>query len=415
MKKSTYICPKCSRHLHGVEDLAGRDVQCPQCEEVFTAVLAAGSPGPTVLSVADSGRAGEGLDALRIAGKLSGQITKLAGVEHLEGFSFKEFFSEVFRRHSTEEVEEYFTVGTVSTTPCIDEVDTSWPRPWVFFKTFLGAMAIYLLFLMGWNEYESLNLIPGLIITGSFAVPLAALIFFVEVNVRRNVSLYQVIRLLFAGGILSLLISLVFWSMAYEFDLGWLGYSVAGLVEEPGKLLALLLVANIPKYRYTLNGLLFGAAVGAGFAAFESAGYALYAGLEYGEDMMIYSIKTRGMLAPFGHIVWTAMCGAALWRVKRENRFSFSMVRDARFLRIFATAVVLHMLWNTSFQLPFMGKYLLLGLVAWIIVLALIQEGLKELRAEKPQMTGESGSQPDDPSAATDTVSDEDAKPGEQP
>ena len=130
------------------------------------------------------------------------------------------------------------------------------------------------------------------------------------------------------------------------------------------------------------NGLLFGAAVGTGFAAFESAGYALRMGF-INTDLMKDTIMIRGMLSPFAHIAWTAMCGAALWRVKGDKKFSFTMVKDLRFLRIFIIAVVLHMVWNSPLQLPFYGKYAILGVVAWIVILALIQDGLKELREEK--------------------------------
>ena len=54
---------------------------------------------------------------------------------------------------------------------------------------------------------------------------------------------------------------------------------LTGATEETGKALALLIVLGSPRYRWQLNGLLFGAAVGAGFAGFESAGYALGAAL----------------------------------------------------------------------------------------------------------------------------------------
>jgi RsiW-degrading membrane proteinase PrsW (M82 family) len=91
----------------------------------------------------------------------------------------------------------------------------------------------------------------------------------------------------------------------------------------------------------------------------------------------------RGMLSPFGHIAWTAMCGAALWRVKGENKFAFEMVKDERFLKVFGFAVVLHMLWNTSWNFPFYSKFVILGVAAWVLIFALIQDGLKELRDEK--------------------------------
>lgn len=318
----------------------------------------------------------------KIASKVSEKVAQMAGVEQLEGFSLGDVFSEALKRHSTEEVEAYFTVGTPSTTPPIGEVDAGWPRPWVFLRTFLGAGFVYLIFVQAWKEFHNINLVPGLIMVGSFAVPLSALIFFFEMNARKNVSLYQIIRLVFLGGIISITISLIFFRVGDNLQLDWLGASLAGLVEEPGKLLALLLVANAPRYHYTLNGLLFGAAIGTGFAAFESAGYALYAGLYDTNDMMD-SIVLRGMLAPFGHIVWTGMCAAALWKVKGDRPFQFGMVSDPRFYRIFFIAVVMHMIWNSPVSLPFYGKYMLLGVIAWIIVFSLIQSGLKQIGAEK--------------------------------
>lgn len=321
-------------------------------------------------------------NAKNVMQNVTGRIVNAAGVEALEEFNLIELFSEVFKKHSADEVEEYFTVGTASTTPVIHDVETNWPKPWVFFRTFTSAIIVYFGFVQAWQEFQNLNLIPGLITVGSFAIPLATLIFFFEVNVRKNVSLYQVIRLVFLGGILSLVFSLFLFRISNSLALSWLGASVAGLAEEPGKLLALLMVVNITKYRYIHNGLLFGAAVGTGFAAFESAGYALVSGLS-SADAMLRVIAIRGLLAPFSHIVWTGMSAAALWKVKGAQTFEFEMLQDSRFLRVFAIAVVLHMIWNSPIELPFYGKYLALGFIAWVIILGFLQDGLKQLRHEK--------------------------------
>ncbi len=366
-------CPGCHGQFQGAPVLAGADVVCPSCRLQFKA--------PTLLTPIPAPDAASQVRGF--AGKLVGHITHLAGEDGLEGFNVKQLFSEVFSRHTSQEVEDYFTVGTSRTTPGLDAVDPSWPRPWVFFRTFVGALLVYLGFLLAWNQFNNMNLIPGLIMVGSFAVPLAMLIFFFEINVRQNVSLYQVVRLTFAGGVLALVLTCVLYSVTDALNVQWLGALIPGLAEEPGKLLGLLLIVNSLRHRHILNGLLFGAAIGAGFAAFESAGYALRSGLQDSDTMMKHTIMIRGLLAPFGHIAWTAMCAAALWKVMGTARFQFSMLKDHRFLRIFAFAVALHALWDCSLDLPFYGKYLLLGLVAWIIILALIQDGLKQLRREK--------------------------------
>lgn len=341
----------------------------------------------------DHSSANQGHAVLTITGNIANRVTDLAGMDRLEGFSFKELFSEVFKRHNSEEVEEYFTVGVPSTTPDITEVDTTWPRPWVFFRTFLAALLMYFSFQQMWTLYGNPFVLPGLMITGSFVVPVTALIFFVEINARRNVSLYQVLRLVFAGGVLALSLTLLLFRVIEYFPTQWMGLSIAGMVEEPAKLVALVLVVFNTRYRYTLNGMLFGAAVGTGFAAFESAGYAFAYLIEYGDQAMSDTITIRGLLAPGGHIVWTAICGAALWKVKGDKRFALDMLTDLRFLRVFVIAISLHMVWNLPIHhfLPFQAIRLALGAVAWIITIAFIQDGLKQLRTEKRDALDNSG------------------------
>ena len=311
------------------------------------------------------------------------RFRQFTGTEALEGFSLQGLFADVFKRHSAEEVERMFAVGVSENVPEIAEVNTAWPRPWMFLRALIGSGIVYFLFLMCWKMFENLNLLPGLIMTGAMAFPLSTVLFFFEVNARRNVSLYQVVRMIFLGGIVSLLFSL----MLFESPLavfGWMGASVAGIIEEPGKLLALLVVARSVQYGYKLNGLLFGACVGAGFAMFESMGYAFQILLgTHDPGEMNANIFLRGALSPFGHIAWTAIAGAALWRVKGSRPFKFDMLKDPRFLRPFAVSVVMHMIWNLDFELPFFAKYACVGFVSWAVVLSFVQEGLKELRMEK--------------------------------
>tara|TARA_R110002096_G_scaffold16106_36_gene55268 strand:- start:315 stop:1340 length:1026 start_codon:yes stop_codon:yes gene_type:complete len=311
------------------------------------------------------------------------KITEAAGVERIRGFDVRAFFSEVFRKHPEESIDNHFTVGSPATTPPLSDISTRWPQPWVFFRVFVGAIVLYLLFSQGYSRTGNPNLIPGLILVGSFAVPMAMLILFFEINVRRNVSAYQVLRLMLVGGVISIMVSLFLFSLSEKTRVDdWLGHSVVGLAEEAAKVLALLVVVKQRRFDYTHNGLLFGAAVGTGFAAFETAGYALQALLMSQDIRQVYDVLfLRGLLSPLAHIVWTAICGAALWRVKRDRRFRLGHLFHPNFLRVFTIAVLLHMAWNSSWQglLKFAG----IGLVAWIIVLGFIQTGLREIAIEK--------------------------------
>ena len=72
---------------------------------------------------------------------LRGRIQSLASTEDLEGFSLKEMFSEVFKRRSPDDVEDYLLVGTSKTTPPLEMVETGWPKPWLFFRV-LAALVM---------------------------------------------------------------------------------------------------------------------------------------------------------------------------------------------------------------------------------------------------------------------------------
>ena len=126
--------------------------------------------------------------------------------------------------------------------------------------------------------------------------------------------------------------------------------------------------------------MLFGAAVGAGFACFETAGYAYRMRL-YGPQAMLSSIWMRGMLAPLMHVAWTAMVGAALWRVKGANPLSIKTFLDPKFYRVLLFAMILHMLWNFHrFDLQFYLKEIVLGAAAWFVIWGLVQQGLRQVR-----------------------------------
>lgn len=344
----------------------------------------------------------EGDTARHIAGFVSGlnhSITGAMELEKIEGFSPEEMFSEVLQERPDEDLEAHFSVGTDTTTPDWRTVPTDWPKPWAFARALALAIVVFLGFRLCLTQFENLLLVPGMILTGAFAMPLALLVFFFEMNVLRNVSLYQLIKLVLLGGVLSLGLSLVGFHLT-QLD-SVLGAPAAGLIEETGKAAALLLIVFNLRYVWTLNGLLFGAAVGVGFAVFETAGYALVLGLPgllqvqqvvspfTGEaiavaspsfDTMIEVITLRGVLSVLGgHVLWTALVGAALWRVRGSREFDFAMLGDPYFLRMFGFAVGMHMIWNADFDLPFYGKYLILGVVTWIVLLAVLQDGLRQV------------------------------------
>lgn len=399
-----FQCPQCKAILASDAVTDGMRVVCPECGAQIECHPYVKKPKIRAVSEADGGTAaGEDL-----TGSLHTKMASAIGIEKLKGFKLSDLFAEVFSKHSREEVEDYFTVGTAKSTPGLLEVDASWPKPWLFTRMMIASLVLYFLFWAGWRMFDNNpKLLSGWILIGSFAIPISALVLFLELNIRRNVSLYMVARLAFLGGILSLMIALFFFKM---FDLGILGAMSAGPIEESGKVLAMIAVARAAKYRYKLNGLLVGAAVGVGFSAFESAGYALERlvlatmdsslavldkadtfesllafGMHHGAGSMERVLTVRGLLSPFGHIVWSAIAGCALWRVINGREFKWRMLCDENFIRLFIVPVVLHMIWNSPLQLPFYGTYIIVGVAGWFVCLSLVQEGLHEVAAEQAE------------------------------
>lgn len=322
---------------------------------------------------------------------LGDKFTNLIGLEQLEDFRLSHIFSEVFKKHTTEEMEEQLITGTTRHTPALSELEVGWARPWLFARS-LGASAVLAFILYaGFEMFNNLNLIPGLIFVGSFAVPISTLIFFLEMNAPRNISIFKVMQLLFVGGIASLILALIFFNN-FNFFSTYLGASAAGIIEESAKLLIVAwLMGSQQRYKWILNGLLLGAAVGTGFAAFESAGYAFRYVLDGGVTVGGEIILLRGLLAPFMHIVWTANAAAALWMVKGDKPFQLEMLQAPAFLRIFLSMVVIHMLWNAPFgliRLPIVQdlKFVLLGILAWIICFRLVQKGLRQLNKARQEL-----------------------------
>ena len=317
--------------------------------------------------------------------ELLDRLGKIGEAEGLGAFNFSRFFGGIDKPHTVEEIEESLIVGTKFTTPKIEDISLDYPQPWLFFRLVTVSVILFYAFLFSYYAFENIYLVPGLIFSGSFAVPISTLFLFYELNIRRNVPLWQVMRLVSFGGVLSIFIALVLFAnteiLSYTF-----GASAAGIVEEPAKLAALLILMRgerIKKYPYILNGLLLGAAVGCGFAAFESAGYALNAGLTSSFDSMIENIQIRGILSPFAHIVWTAISGAAMWRVKKGGYFKFKLLKRNEFKKPFLVVVICHFIWNSGLNLPFYGTYIICGGVAWIVALSLVNLGIKQIAQEK--------------------------------
>lgn len=345
----------------------------------------------------------------RLLRNIGSKISELTDLPEIGDVPVREIlFGRVFSHTEGRETEQEFIVGTRGTTPALSELEDGWPHARVCWRVLAGALGTYLLLQLGWTQFHNPNRIPAMMVVGSFVVPLAVVIFFFEMNTPRNISVYQVGKMMLFGGALGIIANAVAGQIVTGSGTGQIIPSLlTGIAEETAKAMALLLLIRKTRYRWQLNGLLFGAAVGAGFAGFESAGYAFkpvweYAGASFDDiaELVQRNITVRGLLAPGGHVIWTAMIASGIWKVKGNRPFSIAMLADRVVVRRWLAAVILHGIWDSDLVVSFFGRLfgettcvyaqsMVLSLAGWYIIFAILKQALSEVAAARVvEMTG---------------------------
>ena len=300
-------------------------------------------------------------------------INNLAGEGGDVDIHLDVLFSEVFKPHTKQEQEELFVCGTEKTTPKEYEILDEWPKPWLYMRILavLGITFACLLFIS--TAFKNTNGLPGTIFVGAMTVPFSLVVFFWEANAPRNISLFEVVKLFFLGGALSLLSTLLIYAIIEVQTLDYIGAILVGFCEEVGKGVVIYHFLKQEKYRYILNGLLIGSCIGAGFAVFETAGYAFNYLLATGTSQMLNILIIRGVLSLGGHVVWSAMVGGGI---------VIGKTKDNAIIQFMAIAIVLHAIWDMpiTFGSDIFLVQIILIVVAWIIILTLIASGLKQVK-----------------------------------
>ena len=230
-------------------------------------------------------------------------------------------------------------------------------RTWL--RMFLTGLVLWLLTVVVTFTTGNPNLIPTLVLLGSFLVPVS----FVAWAFTRRHSGELTAELLFStfvtGGVLGVLAASVLESYLLN-PSPWLFLGV-GLIEEAAKLAALMFLTRGLAHKYARDGLILGAGVGFGFAAFESAGYAFTALFtEQGNLSLMQVVQTellRGLLAPVGHGLWTAILGGALFSASGREHFNFT----GRLLLAYLGVSLLHALWDSMHSIALLVTLLLTG------------------------------------------------------
>lgn len=159
---------------------------------------------------------------------------------------------------------------------------------------------------------------------------------------------------------------------------------VTGLIEEfcKGAVLFWLMFKGHRYLRFEMDGIILGAAAGMGFAAVEDMVYGASA-FHHGLHAVVFTVWLRQILGPFGHGVWTAIVGGAIWRAKGAGRPRITLSVIGAYL----TAATLHGLWDWAPLPGFADLFWLfgVGIVGILILRSLIHEALNQ---EKEAIAG---------------------------
>lgn len=324
--------------------------------------------------------------------------------------TLKDIFSDVFKKHTPEESAQVLIGGTSLTTPRESEMLGNWQKPYMFFRFLAGcAIVIALSYAMAWVGYPLGN--DLILVMLAFVAPVTVLLLTWELNIPRNISLTETLKLVAIGGMMSLILTALLNMAKIIFsvmtDTPMVSASWAAIVEEPAKLAVVYYVIKKKDYKYILNGVLVGMAVGTGFAIIETLNYimnyARYAMMEttilylmeYGlagiEDIESFSYEvfvngggyatglsvaiTRALGSFSSHGTYAAIYGGGLMIAKGSRKLESSHLTHPEHLKYFLAAVVLHAANNSA--IPAYLQILLNGFpYGWAILEAVVMFGL---------------------------------------
>ncbi len=227
------------------------------------------------------------------------------------------------------------------------------------------------------------NFVPSVILLGAFLVPVTMVTYLYERLPNWDVPLPAIAVCFLWGGALG---TVVAGTLEYDVAraLGFLPKLSIGLIEESAKLMVPLGFYFVGRYRSEAAGIVLGVATAAGFAGLETMGYGFVSLLASRGNLGILDevLLVRGLTSPAGHMAWTGLVCAVLWRERiKAGRATLNLRVGGAFL----TAVVLHALWDTFATLrsaTFVGALSieLVSLLVAIFSLVLLFRRVREAR-----------------------------------
>jgi protease PrsW len=256
-------------------------------------------------------------------------------------------------------------------------------RHW--FQIFLSGLVLLFLVERTLVATGNPNYVPSAILLGAFLVPVTFTTYLYERLPNWDVPLPPLAICFIWGGVLG---TVVAGTLEYDVirTLGFMPKLGIGVIEEGAKLILPLVFYFLGRYRSEAAGIVLGVATAMGFAALETMGYGFTSLLVSKGNLGVLDevLLVRGLTSPAGHAAWTGLVCAVLWRERvKAGHATFNW----RVGGAFATAVILHALWDTFAGMKsatfvgFLSIQLLTLLIATISLTLLIRRVREARRA----------------------------------
>ena len=189
------------------------------------------------------------------------------------------------------------------------------------------------------------HLLPGMVLVGSLVVPVTFLTYLWARPGRQHLTLPAALVAALAGGCASIALAAGLEQLALA--RADLSTPVVAVVEEAAKLGVTAALLSLVVHRTARDGLLMGAACGAGFAVVETLGYAFVDYLQPGGGMRALDndLLWRSLFAPATHLTWAALTGSA-WGYAASRRWRWPGF--ALLAATFLLATTLHVVWDST-------------------------------------------------------------------
>ncbi len=236
------------------------------------------------------------------------------------------------------------------------------------------------------------NFFPTVILLGALVVPVAFVSYFygqerrLDLRAHRDNPLIMVALCFLVGGAVGTIVAgLLEYATLVQLSVGTL--LAVALIEEAAKLIFPVIIFLRGNFRSEIDGLLFGAASGMGFAALETMGYGLVALIQSQGSVGVLEevLLVRGLFSPVGHAAWTGLVCATLWRRREQTGKAF----HPAVIGTFVIAIALHFAWDvasivSSPVFTYVG-YVVVGALSLILLIRRLQE------ARRTSLTAQSG------------------------